>query len=229
MMRQVMLIAVCATIVSCTQSDPDPETTSQERGTVEGSQQRQDNKPAPKDDELYAEMVSVLELTDEESANLQGAYRARNEAHSTWMAENGAKLTRLEREMAEAAKARDLSGVKASKAQAEPLRDELRNLLDAHQEAIHAALSAENQERWKAHLLGNRLLKLMEPLDLSEEQVSEVHAQAVLAVQASANESNPEAAGFLQLEKSVEASVLSSAQRQAYEGVKEKNPLRSLR
>ncbi len=51
----------------------------------------------------------------------------------------------------------------------------------------------------------------------------------MIAVQQTAREPNPAAAGFLALEKKVESAVLTAEQRAAYEEVKKKNPLRSLR
>ena len=69
----------------------------------------------------------------------------------------------------------------------------------------------------------------MQPLNLSDQQISQVRTEALSTVRASANERNPKAAAYLKLEQTVELSVLTAEQRQAFQGIKKKNPLRSLK
>lgn len=176
----------------------------------------------------YEQMNAALELSDEEQVRLQAAFEAREEEHATWMAAHGAELRQLEEKMMAAAKSRDLGGVRSAKAKATPLRNELRELLNRHEDFVTAALSDENQLAWAAALLADRLLELMTPLDLTKEQRSQIQAQAAVAAQQSAGEPNPPAAGFVSLEKKVEATILTAAQKEAYAAVKKKYPMRSL-
>ena len=131
--------------------------------------------------------------------------------------------------MKRAAKARDLAGLRQAKAKAEPLRNELRELLKTHESNIREALSPEYRLKWEAHQVSERILDLMQPLNLSDQQISQVRTEAISTVRASVNEPNPKAAAYLKLEQTVELSVLTAEQRQAFQEIKKKNPLRSLK
>ncbi len=177
----------------------------------------------------YAEMTAVLQLPEQEAARLKAAFDARDAAFSAWSAEKLKKLNELEAQMMRAARARDLSEVDRIKKQAEPLRDEMRALHKAHQETILEVLSPEQRLDWQGHKLSRRLLELMEPLALTDDQKGQIRKQARAAYQDAAGTPNPDAAGFLALEKSVERSVLAPQQQAAYQAIKKKHPLRSLR
>lgn len=177
----------------------------------------------------YKLMDAALELADEEANALQTALRAGDEAVAQWQAEKGAKLSELMRQMRAAAIARDLPGMQKFKAQAEPLRNEFRALVAQQLANIHDALSPENRHRWEGHLLAERVIEMMQPLELNAEQIAEIRKRAVTVAKAASGEINPQAAGYLILEKSVEASVLSPIQRKAFEAVKKKHWGRSLR
>jgi len=236
MIRCVILLIVFATTVSCAQSSGDPAADSQRTSprAEAGDESRQiqvAESAKTKDDWTveYEKMGSVLELSEEESTNLKAAFQSRERAFSVWMSENGARLEQLERQMFAAAKSRDLAGFKRAKTQVGPLRNELRSLLKTHQDNLQGTLSAENRRQWNAYKMAEKLLKLMEPLNLTEEQISAIRPQAVSVVQASAHEQNPKAIGYLRLEQAVESSVLTADQRQAFEAIKKKNRLRSLK
>ena len=77
--------------------------------------------------------------------------------------------------------------------------------------------------------MSERILDLMQPLNLSHRQISQVRTEALTTVPATANEPNPKAAAYMKLEQTVERSVLTPEQRQAFGEIKKKNPLRSLR
>jgi hypothetical protein len=177
----------------------------------------------------YNQMVETLKLSPEDSGRLKSAFETRQQAIVDWMSANGDRLSDLEGEMAAAARARNLSEVDRIKSQAQPLRDELRGLIAARQQAVREALSPPQRAAWEGHQLAERILKLMTTLSLSADQVAAIRQEAVAAARAAATETNPQAAGFLQLERGVEARVLTAQQRTAYEGIKKKNPLRSLR
>lgn len=185
---------------------------------------------AGKDDwkKEFARMQAELELSDAEDGALQVAFEAREADVSAWMAEKGPQLESLESKMKSAARSKDLTGVRKAIAQAKPLREELRAIMNKAQEAIPAVLSDANQTAWKVVLLRDRLLELMEPLQLTAEQVQQIHTETEAVVPRAAGEVNPEAAGFLNLEKVVESRILTPSQKTAYEPIKKKKPMRSL-
>ena len=69
----------------------------------------------------------------------------------------------------------------------------------------------------------------MKALGLNKEQINQIQVAAVTVVESAMNEKNPEAVGFLTLEKTAESQVLTPGQRTAYQVEKKKNPMRSLR
>lgn len=241
MPRLILLLIVTTLVTGCGQQPADsPEAPAADPDGVAATDDAQepdgdpDNEaaeaPAASDWHVeYDRMNAVLDLSEQEQSALQAAYLAREEEHSTWMAANGRRLVELEQQMKKAAKSRDLGGVRAAKAKATPLRTELRELLARHEAAITGALTPDNQSAWAAAGLAERLLELMTPLNLTEDQIAQIYAEAAIAVQKSANEPNPSAAGFIALEKGVEVRVLKAEQKDAYAAVKKKNPMRSLR
>ena len=174
-------------------------------------------------------MNAVLELSDQEQATLKAAFEARVEAVTQWGTEKRATLVKYEQQMKQAAKDRDLVGLRQAKAKAEPLRNELRELLKTHRSKIREALSPEYRFKWDAHQVSERILDLMQPLNLTDQQISQVQAKALSTVRASVNQPNPQAAAYMELEQTVERNVLTAEQSQAFEEIKKKNPLRSLK
>ena len=233
MMRNLVYLGLLFGTVSCTQGNggPDAGVPSRQDQSQAGSGTDTDRPPPPETDWTaeYEQMNAVLEVSDQEKAKLKAAFEARAEAGTQWWTEKGAKLAQFEQQMKRAAKDRDLAGLRRAKAKAEPLRNELRELLKTHESNILEALSPEYRLTWEAHEVSKRTLDLMQPLNLSDEQISQVRTEALSTVRASANERNPKAAAYLKLEQTVELSVLTAEQRQAFQGIKKKNPLRSLR
>ena len=231
MFTRVLILAVAMTAVSCTSKNSDrPASNAPAAAESETDAKGAEDAAPPRGDWTaeYDAMSVALELSEDEQAALRAAFLAREEEVSAWMSGKGVQLVELEKKMSDAAKAQDLAGVRQATSQAKPLRSELRELIKSHQEAIVNALSADNQHNWAAHELAQRLCELMEPLELTEEQISQIHAESHSAVQASVNETNPSAAGFLKLEQAAEAGVLTLEQRQAYGEMKRQNPMRSL-
>ncbi len=70
---------------------------------------------------------------------------------------------------------------------------------------------------------------IADELQLTDEQVEQVQAAALTAVKSSVQETNPRAAAYLKLEKSIEQSILEQGQVAQFEAIKRKNPMRSLR
>jgi hypothetical protein len=220
--RSLVLFGLLATHSGCGQPVPESASTPQ-------SDESNSGPGAPDWTDEFVEMQSTLSISDEESAKVQAAFEAREAEVSAWMATHGAKLKELEKTMRAAAKSRNLAGVRNATSKAKPLRDALRNLIATHTKTIPAALSEDNQSAWSAYQLSQRVLDAMDQLNLAPEQIEQIEAESHSVIQSAANERNPEAAGFLALEKFAETKVLTKDQTDSYESVKNKSPLRLLR
>jgi hypothetical protein len=232
MLRKLVYLALLFSNVSCIQGNRghDAEVASQQDQPQAGLE-ADTARPLPPETiwtAEYEQISAVPGLSDQEKAKLKAALEARAEALTEWRTEEGAELAQFEQQMKQTAEARDLTGLRAAKAKAEPLRDELRELLETHRSNIREALSPKHQLEWEAHQVSERVLDLMQPLDLSDQQISQVRTEALSTVRTSVNESNPGAAAYLKLEQTLEVSVLTAEQRQAFQEIKRKNPLRSL-
>lgn len=232
MLRNLSYLACLALLfclVSCTQGDPD--------GPVPNGESQVDSGPdvggmAPPEaawTEEYERMVSVLGLSGQESQTLKAAYEARAETLTQWWTEKGSQFKQYQQEMMQAAKTRDLAGVRRAKEKVDPLRKELDALLEAQQSTIRNALSSDHLFKWDVRQVSERILDIMQPVNLSDQQKSRVQTEAGSAVHASVNEINPKAAAYMKLEQAVERSVLTAQQRQEFQDIKKKHPLRSLK
>lgn len=232
--RCTVVFVICLSITACDRSNRDAISNSsagdQSPAEADSKNHESDETAGRKDSRAdeYAEMEAALPLSDEEVASLKAAFDARETAISSWIQTNGATLEQLEKQMATAARSRDLAGVTSATAEATPLRNELRELIETHKNSILGVLSVENATAWSAHRLSQRVLDSMKALDLNKEQIYQIQAAAVTVVESAMNEINPEAAGFLTLEKTAESQVLTPDQRTAYQVEKKKNPMRSL-
>jgi hypothetical protein len=233
MLNRVISFAICCTLVSCARDAAErdaPPSKSSDSTTSESPAGDQDSSSSARDWKAeFEEMVSTLELNDQEAAKLKQAFEKREGALAAWFNEKGAQLKELEKEMLAAARNRDLPGVRDLKEKAQPLRDELRKTAETLEASIRAALPESRRVEWEAHRLAKRLIGLMESLKLSAEQVATIDFKAAEALKFAAGEKNPQAAGFLKLERDVEQSVLTPEQREPYQAIKKKNPLRSLK
>ncbi|MCH2210232.1 MAG: hypothetical protein MK110_02950 [Fuerstiella sp.] len=233
--RCIVVFLICFSITGCHRPNRDtvsPSSAGDQASASADSKNRDSDKTADQDHsqaDEYAEMEAVLPLSNKEVNTLKAAFQMRQAAVSSWMESNGATLAQLEKQMAAAARSRNLAGVRRAKAEATPLRNELRELIDTHEQSILRALSVENATAWNAHQLSQRVLDSMKTLDLNKEQIGQIQIAAVTVVESVMNKKNPDAAGFLMLEKTAESQVLTSAQRAAYQVEKKKSPLRLLR
>lgn len=179
----------------------------------------------------YDEMVSVLGLRSDEAQRLRTAFEQREAEAGEWLkGERGKSLAQLEGQLKQAAKGKNAAETKQIIAKATPLRKELMSIIDRHQANILGALSPERQVQWQGHKVAEKLLETMASLKLDPTQQQYIRNGAVEAIGRAlqARQPNPPAAAFLELEQWAENSVLSPAQRQAYQETKKKAPVRSL-
>tara|TARA_R110001592_G_scaffold74150_6_gene225706 strand:- start:764 stop:1414 length:651 start_codon:yes stop_codon:yes gene_type:complete len=176
-------------------------------------------------------MVRVLALDTEQSAAVGEAFEARDAAVGQWLSgEAGQRLIVLEAKMSVAARSKDLSGVKEAISEAEPLREELRGVIDDHESAIRAVLTPTQRNQWDGYQLASKMLEVMEPLHLAADQTAAIQEGAPRAVaQAQAQgEAYPKAAAYLELENWVVSQLLTEVQARAFNDVKAQHPLSSL-
>ena len=182
-------------------------------------------------DDARDTMMRVMQPDPTQTAALDQAYTARNEAVGAWLAgEKGQRMIALEAEMRTAAEAKDLNGVRAATSQATPLRNELRELVASHQAAILDVFSPAQQLQWSGYEVASAMLELMAPLQLTPEQMAAIEGASIEAVARATQrgEPTPKAAAFLDLEQWAEDSVLNPEQWDGYQGIKDRNKMRSL-
>jgi hypothetical protein len=222
-MPHVLAALVLVAIAACSGDDDGPAAQPASEAASANTSTYSDDSRAKHD-----EILKILEPSTEEARRLEAVFQARERVLTGWLKANGDKLTELEQQLAAAARERDLAEVQRIKSLAQPLRDEFRNLIETHDRAVVDALDPQQRIKWAGHLLACRLLELMTSLNLSAEQTSAIRAEAVRVAQAAGGEPNPQAAGFLQLERLAESRVLTPDQARAYEVIKKWNRLRSL-
>ena len=222
---QVIIIVACWGILGCTgERSAGSDSSSSEAQEVE---LRSDT--AWKSE--HSEMVSVLGLNQTDSQRLQAAFEKREAEVGSWIkGERGVKLKKLEGELLMAFKKKDLAETKRIISMADPLRKELKRLVDSHEENILNALTPDQRIQWDGHKIAEKLLKLMDPLKLDVSQQQQIRNAAVDAIDQAiwSGQVNPRAAGYLELEMWAENEVLFDEQWEAYQDIKKKSPIRSL-
>ena len=178
---------------------------------------------------VYAEMQEILDMSDNESQELKATFKKHVEKLQAWYRKHGPGIAEADRAAMEAARNRDLAKLRQLKNEVVPLKQEAMAMHQAMDTAVLNTLAEPNRIRWQAHRLKARFMKLAEPLQLTESQKTLVAQKAMEAAQKVKDRRSPQGAGFLELEKRVEASVLDDKQRASYQGIKSKNKLRSLK
>ncbi len=178
-----------------------------------------------------AEMKGVLRPTDGESYALEIAFENRDQEIGRWMkSEKYARMLSLEQQLRELSAAMDQKGIDEAKKELQPLRDELKQLVEKHRVRILETLSQSSRSKWFVHRLTEQMRILMSPLKLTDEQITELRSRAwnnVEQVATSRQISDVQAAAFVQLETEMEKEVLRRDQRRTYQTVKQDNPQRS--
>jgi Spy/CpxP family protein refolding chaperone len=179
----------------------------------------------------YGQMVSTLDLTLDQEDALRTAFEERDRALAEWLnGPEGQKLYAQEERLKDAVNARDLRAVRDVTRGGPNMRVAFGKQIEAADQRILDVLTEDQQQTWQGHLLAEKFLELSAPVQLSFEQQTQIRFQAprMYAGMLARSEPNPQAAGFLALEKWAEANVFTPEQRAAYAVVKSENPLRSL-
>ena len=173
----------------------------------------------------YDEMVSQLNLDDQESAKLKSAFESKLKPVKEWYAENGDRLAGLESKMKSALKEKSLSKMREFKSKATALRDEVLKLHEKYDQAIEDALSDEKRWKWFAHNNVQRIVKNGESLELSDSQIEKMYQIAYDAVVAAKSEHSPEQKGYGKLLDQFKSKVLNASQKKSFDALLKRKPL----
>ncbi len=178
---------------------------------------------------VFAEMQQVLELSNDESEKLKQTFEHQVNLLKQWYDENGAKIAEGDRQIRDAARDRNLAAVRKIQQEVGAVKRKGMAMHAAMDAAVLQALSESHRHRWLGHRLAARFLQLTEPLKLSDEQKTQINQLAIDAAKQTSSTPNPQAAGFLELEKKAEAQVLNATQKSDYAAIKKRNKMRSLK
>ncbi|TWU11544.1 hypothetical protein CA54_03510 [Symmachiella macrocystis] len=224
MPRFLIVMLLVVTLVSCTETE---STSPPEEAEVAGQDQVPDKGSWDWEAE-FQEMKTALALGKEDAEKLRAAFESTGQEIETWWTNKGDELIKREAKIKQAVKERDLAGVKSATAAARPLRKEITELIKQRKQELLLVLPPESQTQWQAHQVADMFFDIAEELQLTDEQVEQVQAAALTAVESSTQETNPRAAAYLKLEKSIEQSILEGGQIAKFETIKRNNPMRSL-
>ena len=170
----------------------------------------------------YAIMSSVLELSDEQKAQLTGKIEARNAALKAWdEGEKGQKFAELIKKSKDA----DKDAAKEIRKEAAALRKERVEAEASHKSKIMAVLTDEQKTTWEGHLLYTQMMRQFKKLAPTEAQEGKIRALcAAKAAEAQAAADDPKALRTLRtdLAAAITKDILTDEQRAKLTEKKEK-------
>jgi len=178
---------------------------------------------------VFAEMTDVLQLDPAQQERLKSTFEEHVTRLKAWYEQHGATIARADRQAIQAARNRDLATIRKLKEEVTPRREEVARMHQEMDRAIDMALDEDKRFRWQGHRLAARLFELCEDFEWSEGQKERITELAVEAAKRVQSTPNPQAAGFIELEKRVEREVFNQQQRTEYQEIKDANKLRTLR
>lgn len=176
----------------------------------------------------YKQMVTVLELNDEDSAALKAEFEKHVKIYDEWNEQYGDKYRKSFREIVNAAKNKNLSRIRNVSPEEKKLREQFLKIGTDQAAGVVNVLSEENRNKWRGHLISEHFFELADKMEFSDQQKQAIRQAAIDAAGVKANEPNPKAAGFAEFEKQIERSVFDQNQRSEYAKIKDKNKLRTL-
>ena len=176
---------------------------------------------------VFAEMQEVLDLADDEEQRLQATFEEHVEKLQAWYREHGPSIAKGDREAMQAAKNKDLATLRKIKDETGPRKQQAMAMHKQMDTDVRNALSDTNRIHWLGHRLSTRFFALAEPLELTDEQQTQIRELAIEAAKRVDNHATPQSAGLVELEKKVEAKTLNKDQRTQYDEIKDNNKLRN--
>jgi len=178
---------------------------------------------------VFAEMKAVLDLDAAEQEKIESTYRHHVSSIQAWYQEHGQTIAQSDAEALDAIESRDVNRLKRLTKKITPLRNEVMKMHTAMDKAVLDAFTEKTRFRWQGYRLASRLFQLCKKIDLNEQQRKQIVELGASAAEWVKAKTNPQAAGFMELEKRVEAQVFTATQLQNYAEIKDKNKLRSLK
>lgn len=175
-------------------------------------------------------------LNDGEKAVLAGVHQKHQSILKDWHAEHGEKIRSGRAALADFLSTKNKA--KAREAIAQGKKDNVKELIleekdlqKEYEAAVIAAIPIDKMRIWQADRISRTLLAFLEPLELTEAQISQVHNLAPSALQSirDGEEQAWHMIGTDKLEKLFAQRVVVEAQRQPFEELKEKNKQRRLK
>ena len=191
-------------------------------------------KPLSKLIKQYEPIANVLELNENEIAQIGSIHREYGDKLSQWHETDGKEMKAIQKQALQAARNRDkaaLNRLNASggKEKVAKFSQAEAAIQKAYAEALFDAIPGEKQDRWKAYRISTCLLEFLEPLNLSQEQMDSVRSLAPKAIRSIGNETNWQGYGTSKLEKLFETRVVTAEQKEDFENLKSKNRMRMLK
>lgn len=174
------------------------------------------------------EMVARITIDEAGVAKLTAILETEAARWDAWNQSKRAAWNRAEQQMFEAARQRDLAGLRAAKVDAERFRDEANRLQAEIESSVLGVLTPAQRLAWDGALLADRIRQLGSSIVWSQEQEDRLREESLSVAQWAAEQPNPGAAGLLELENRVLTSILAPPQQEIYRAVQKANPMRSL-
>ena len=173
-------------------------------------------------------MADQLELDAEQRKAVEEVAQQHLADLKSWLADQGEELAGFEKQLIEAAKSRDLSKVRSFKDKATQLRDEFKTMLAAFDSDVKDALGEDLTVEWQGQQLAQRFQSVYDQITFTEDQQAKLRSLALETAKSVKDQTNPQAAGLLELEKRFRGQVLADDQSSTFDEIQKANPMRSL-
>ncbi len=175
-----------------------------------------------------SEFEKVVQVSAEERQALESAFESRDKAYGEWASERLEGVQTTEKMLAKAKADGDTTLIRSYEVKMRPALEARQAIMVEHQDLVLNAMSAETANKWHAHMIAEKLLALMEPLQLTAEQRQQAQEWAYDAVAEFPDVHNRLSGAFFALEKRMKADSLTADQRDLYERVADVNPRRGV-
>lgn len=175
-------------------------------------------------------------LDNDEQAVVAAVHEKYLDILENWHAEHGEKIRSGRAAVFDFMKTKNKAEARAAMKQAK--QDNVKELIleeretqDEYDAAVLAAIPVDKLKLWQADKISRTLLDFLAPLEFAEAQIKQVHDLAPTAIQKIPARNNDDwhPIGTTNLETLVGQSVLTPAQKQPFEELKQKHRMRKLK
>ena len=230
---RIYLVILVAAFIGCSSS----KTGSNGAANKDSNSSAYGSKQLANCEAQLEEMKTILKLDEAAAKALTASHNSHVEKMKSWFEESGVELVALRKEALDAARDKDLAKLREMEADGKKKRvaeltEEERVLVAEHTELLLDSVSPDQAAKFKAHVIAEQLLELLEflePLELTDSQVTEVRELAEKVIPRFASNAKWRSEGTIKLEQEVAATVLTAEQRnkfQQFDGSKRLERLR---